>query len=122
MKFLIDVNTPAQLGEMLKKHGHTYRHVALLKREKAQDSEILSMANENDEVILTHDLDFGQLLAISGKERPSVVIFRIHKINAQIFFNLLIENWDSIENPLMQGSVVIIETFTIRIRKLPIKK
>ena len=41
--------------------------------ERASDAEILTTAKAESECVLTHDLDYGQLLAFSGESAPSVV-------------------------------------------------
>jgi predicted nuclease of predicted toxin-antitoxin system len=43
--------------------------------DRASDDEILDKALKEHRVILTHDLDFGKLIAFSGKTLPSVVTF-----------------------------------------------
>lgn len=37
----------------------------------------MAEAGRNSETILTHDLDYGHLLAFSGETAPSVIIFRL---------------------------------------------
>ena len=41
------------------------------------DSDILDKARLENRVVLTFDLDFGDLLAASGEKLPSVIIFRL---------------------------------------------
>ncbi|MFD2572787.1 DUF5615 family PIN-like protein [Spirosoma soli] len=92
MKFLLDVNIPPSLRESLKTHGHSYRWVPICMSPTTSDTDIIQEAISTGEVILTHDTDFGTLLSFLGTKEPSVVIFRIDKINALLFFNLLIVN------------------------------
>jgi len=40
------------------------------------DVEIMAEVGRNHETILTHDLDYGHLLAFSGETAPFVIIFR----------------------------------------------
>jgi predicted nuclease of predicted toxin-antitoxin system len=83
---------------------------------------IMQEAVVNNEVILTHDIDFGTLLSFSSSPKPSVVLFRIDKVNADIFFKLLTDNWAILEAPLTEDALVIVEEDKLRIRKLPIKR
>jgi len=55
MKFLLNVNIPPSLRELLENEGHSCRHISLLGKGKAKDIEIIEMAKENDETIITHD-------------------------------------------------------------------
>jgi predicted nuclease of predicted toxin-antitoxin system len=122
MKFLLDVGISPRLGKLLTANNHTYRYLPDFYSNKTSDADILEIAIENQEVVITHDLDFGSLLAFSRKSQPSVILFRIHHIDPELFYNLISENWDTIEDPLSKGSLVIIETDTIRMRYLPIIK
>lgn len=120
MKFLLDVNMPPVLAEALGKHGHQARQAAIEGFPKATDIELLDIAKREGETIITHDLDFGQLLAFTGQQFPSVIIFRIHQINATWFEALLLQHWSLIEEPLSNGALVVIEEEKVRIRRLPI--
>ena len=122
MQFLLDVNIPPSLGARLASLGHSYRWVPLCMDPSTSDLMIIQEAIASDEVILTHDTDFGTLLSFFGSPKPSVVLFRIDKVNTDVFFNLLTINWAIIENPLIEGALVIVEVDKLRIRKLPIKR
>ena len=121
MKFLLDVNIPPKLGKLLQKLGHQYRSLIEIKKITLSDIEIVEMAKRNEEIILTHDLDFGQILTFSGEPSPSVIIFRISKVNAEVFFGLLEDNLEKIEGDLLSGAIVIFKSNSIRIRRLPVK-
>ena len=120
MKFLLDVHMPTRLAWLLCGLGHECRLASIVTNQSAPDTELVKIAMTNGETILTHNLDFGTLLSFSGASRPSVVIFRFQKINAEVFFSLLKANWASINAPLEEGAIVIIEPTSIRIRVLPI--
>ncbi len=120
MNFLLDVGISPQLGALLELDGHSYRYVPRHFSNRLSDSEILEIARQADEVIITHDLDFGKLLAFSGHATPSVILFRIHHINANIFHALLSTLWPSIEEPLRRGAFIVVEEHAVRIRELPI--
>ena len=47
------------------------------------DSEILEKALREESVLLTHDLDFGHLLAAGGYQLPSVIIFRLRNMRPE---------------------------------------
>ena len=49
----------------------------------ARDEEILLWAKSNAHIILTHDLDFGAILAATGGKSPSVIQLRMQDINPQ---------------------------------------
>lgn len=78
-------------------------------------------ARAASEVIVTHDLDYGHLLAFSGEDSPSVIIFRLRNVLAEHLFSRLLLARPEIEIPLAEGAIVIVEDATVRVRRLPIK-
>jgi predicted nuclease of predicted toxin-antitoxin system len=81
---------------------------------------IVEQAKANHETIVTHDLDYGNLLAFSGESSPSVIIFRVRNTHPRNLFERMTRVWAEIEKPLTQGAIVILEDATLRIRRLPI--
>ncbi|WP_169521645.1 DUF5615 family PIN-like protein [Spirosoma spitsbergense] len=122
MQFLLDVNISPSLGARLASLGHSYRWLPLCMDPSTSDLLIIQEAIDSNELILTHDTDFGTLLSFFGSSKPSVILFRIDKVNAEIFFNLLTVNWLILGTPLTEGALIIIEANKLRIRKLPIRR
>ena len=120
MKFLLDVGISPALRRLLEAEGHEIRYLPNHFSNRTPDSGILEIALEAGEVIITHDLDFGKLLAFSQQKLPSVILFRIHHINAKIFHLLILECWEHIAEPLNIGALVVIESGSVRVRTLPI--
>ena len=120
MKFLLDVNLPSSLCQRLSRHGHEASHVGRLGLWKTVDETVFSLAESRNSTLLTHDLGFGKLLAFSQKNKPSIVIFRLERLNASILERLLMKHWSLIERPLSLGAIVVIEENDVRIRRLPI--
>ena len=120
MKFLVNMNVPRDLGRQLAASGHEVRHAGDVGLAQAPDTQMVEHAKANGEVILTHDLDYGHLLAFSGDRRPSVIIFRVRNTQPDNLFTLLTRTWPEIEGPLLAGAVVVIEDAALRIRPLPI--
>jgi len=120
VKFLLNVNTPRVLGRRLLAEGHACRHAADVGLGRAPDEAIVREARANGEVILTNDLDYGHLLAFSGLETPSVVIFRLRHTHPSVLHRRLVESWAEIEHALERGAIVSIEDAVLRIRPLPI--
>jgi predicted nuclease of predicted toxin-antitoxin system len=73
VKFLLNMNQARQLAQNLASLGHEARHAADIGMARAADAEILALAKDQAECVLTHDLDYGQILAFSGDRAPSVV-------------------------------------------------
>lgn len=122
MKFLLNMNMPRALGRQLATEGHEWRHVRDISMAHASDSMILEEARNCQEIIVTHDLDYGYLLAFSGEISPSVVIFRLRNTHPDNLFTRIKSAWNEIGSPLRAGAIVTLEDASLRIRKLPISK
>jgi len=122
MRFLLNMNVPRELGRCLAAEGHGCRHVGDIGIAQASDMAIMEEARGNKEIIVTHDLDYGHLLAFSGKPTPSVIIFRLRNTHPDNMFARLMGAWPEIEKPLLEGVIVVLEDAALRIRRLPITK
>ena len=86
---------------------------------QSSDVNIMEEARANRETIVTHDLDYGHLLAFSGEAAPSVIIFHLRNTHPDNLFARIVSTWSEIEKPLVEGAVVALEDATLRIRRLP---
>lgn len=121
MKFLLNMNIPRSLGIKLMQNGHEYRHVGDIGMFQSDDINIVQFAKENEEIIITHDLDYGNILAFSGDSSPSVIIFRLRNSHPNNLFSRMINEWNEMESHLLKGVIIIIEDSTLCIRDLPIQ-
>ncbi len=122
MRFLVDNALSPKLAEGLRSAGHDVVHLREIGRQAAPDSEVLTRALDEQRVIISTDMDFGSLLVQKELSRPSVILFRRveRKTNARLA--LILKNLEVIRTDLEQGSIVILESSRIRIRRLPIGK
>ncbi len=81
MRFLADMGISPDTVAFLSSLGHDAVHVADLNLAKHPDSQVLDNARADRRVLLTHDLDFGELLAAGGSLLPSVVVFRLRNMH-----------------------------------------
>ncbi|MDM8559613.1 DUF5615 family PIN-like protein [Candidatus Parabeggiatoa sp. HSG14] len=85
---------------------------------KLPDFDILKKAKQENRVVLTFDLDFGDLT--NHQTLPSVIIFRLqnHKPMAVTLrlLTILIEH----NEDLLQGAILIVQDNRYRVRRLPI--
>lgn len=76
MKLLIDMNLTRRWVEALTLAGFEAVHWSTGGPGNAPDPEIMSYARSNDLVVLTQDLDFGAILALTHGDKPSVMQIR----------------------------------------------
>jgi len=120
MKFLADIGISPKSIDFLKGLGFEAVHLSELGLHKLPDSEILAKARSENFVVLTHDLDFGDLLAASGGRMPSVIIFRLRNMKADNVNRYLRTILSSYQSNLERGLIVSVSERAIRVRELPI--
>ena len=83
MKFLVDMNLSPKWVPILRAEGWDSVHWLDAGLPTAQDRFIMQRALDEQRVVLTHDLDFGAMLAATGARGPSVVAVRIQDVRPQ---------------------------------------
>jgi predicted nuclease of predicted toxin-antitoxin system len=73
MKLLLDMNLAPDWCGVLGREGFDAVHWSAVGDGRATDAIVMAWARANGRVVVTHDLDFGALLAATGAEGPSVV-------------------------------------------------
>jgi predicted nuclease of predicted toxin-antitoxin system len=81
MKLLVDMNLSPRWVELLGKAGFDAAHWSKLGPSNASDAHIMAFARLNGYVVLTHNLDFGAILAATQGTKPSVVQIRSEKMS-----------------------------------------
>jgi len=81
---------------------------------------ILEKARKEQCILLTHDLDFGDLLAASGANLPSVVIFHLRNMRPEHVNGHLLNVVSQYSTALENGAIVTVTEGQVRIRNLPL--
>jgi predicted nuclease of predicted toxin-antitoxin system len=66
VRFLVDANLSPRIVEWLRSNGHDAVHAFELGLAAARDREILEHAARGGWIVLTSDLDFGDIAALGG--------------------------------------------------------
>jgi predicted nuclease of predicted toxin-antitoxin system len=122
MKFLTDVGASRTTAEELRSHGHDVLHLSEVGLHRLPDDEILTRAREEGRIVITFDLDFGDLLAAGGYSLPSVILFRLHNPAPLSVNSKLLEIISERGEDLERGAIVIVEDQRYRLRRLPIQR
>jgi len=86
----------------------------------ASDREILSWVKVNDHVLLTHDLDFGAILAASGANAPSVIQVRAQDLTPSHLAPLVHRVLSQFREALARGALISVDDTSARTRVLPL--
>lgn len=84
MKLLVDMNLSPRWVDVLKAVGIDAVHWASAGPGNSPDTAIMAYAGEYDFVVLTHDLDFGAILAATAGKKPSVVQIRSWDVSPEV--------------------------------------
>lgn len=121
MKFLADMGISMTTAQALRKQGEDLVHLREEGLIRLSDEGILEKALKEERIVLTFDLDFGDLLAAGGYSLPSVIIFRLHDQTPSSVTPRLLEVLTECREELASGAIVIVEDARYRLRRLPIK-
>ncbi len=73
MRFVVDANLSPRVAGLLTAVGHDAVAVRDVGLHDATDDEILDRALTDDRIIISHDTDFGTLLAVRRQTKPSII-------------------------------------------------
>lgn len=121
IRILADMNISPKTVGILQQKGWDIVRVSSLLPVNTSDEEILNLAHREDRVVVTQDLDFSALLALSGRDRPSLVTMRMSVSDPETITRRLLAVLPRIEGELRKGCAVTIEETAVRIRRLPIE-
>jgi predicted nuclease of predicted toxin-antitoxin system len=76
MKALLDMPVSSALLEVLRAFGHEGVHAHQIGQDRATDRALLELARREERIIITADLDFPRLLALSAAKGPGLILFR----------------------------------------------
>jgi predicted nuclease of predicted toxin-antitoxin system len=120
IRFLLDMGIARSTGEYLRSRGHDVVHLAEQGLERLPDEMIVAKAKDEGRAIVTHDLDFGRIVALSRRSVPSVVTLRLGDMTPRRVNAALGTARDETTPALESGALVAVTDRGIRIRLLPI--
>jgi predicted nuclease of predicted toxin-antitoxin system len=122
MKFLANMGISPDTVGFLRDFGYEAVHLHEEGLDRLPDPDILHKARREGYVLLTSDLDFGELLAHSGEALPSVVIFRLSSMRPESINLHLAEVIERFGTDLERGVIASVTDRRIRVRQLPIER
>jgi len=121
MKLLVDMNLSPKWIELLQSAGWEAVHWSTVGRRDAPDREIMAHAASHGFVVLTHDLDFGAILAVTHATKPSVALIRSDDVSTGAIGGKTVAALHQMEREMETGALLAIEADRTRLRLLPLK-
>jgi len=121
MKFLIDMPISPAVAAWLVEKGHNAIHVSSVGLGCASDARILEKAMEESRIVITADLDFPRLLAISSESGPGIILFRGGNYSEDEMVALLKRTLAIVAEEELEKSIVVVDKTRVRKRHLPLR-
>jgi predicted nuclease of predicted toxin-antitoxin system len=120
VRFLADMGVSLRVVDWLRSSGHDAIHLREEGLQTLPNGEIFQKALREERIVLTFDLDFGEIVAASGGGSVSVVLFRMRNTRAEFVLQRLEIVLRQSTEDLAEGAVVLVEDGRYRVRRLPI--
>lgn len=122
LKFVADMDLSPLTVRQLKEKGWEIIRVSEVMDVRTDDIDILNYAREHNQVVITHDLDFSELLAVNGLDSPSVINLRLENMQPDFVTQRIIDIVSQLEDELKKGIGVSVNEISARFRNLPITR
>jgi len=120
VRIVIDMSLSPVWVEYLAAHGVSSEHWSNLGAGTAPDRTIMDFARRRGDVVFTHDLDFGNILAVTHALGPSVVQVRTQDPVPIAVGKQVVSAIVEYEPYLARGALITIEPDKTRVRILPL--
>jgi len=122
VNYVVDANLSPRLAALLRDAGHDAVHVRDIGLRTASDDEIIDYAISTDRIVISHDTDFGTLLAYRELSKPSFILIRSSDpVDVDDQARLIVANLDAMSDDLETGAIAVFARGRLRIRRLPLR-
>jgi predicted nuclease of predicted toxin-antitoxin system len=122
MKVLLDMPVSSSLLDVLDTYGHEGVHAHQIGQDRASDQELLAIARREGRIVITADLDFPRLLALSSAEGPGLILFRGGNYSDAEMCNLLERVLREVAPDVLESSICVVDKKRMRITRLPLDR
>ncbi len=120
MKFLADMCVDVRVAGWLRAQGYDAVHLRDEGLHKMPNGQIFEKAINENRIMITFDLDFGEIAAFTRGEKASVILFRLQNTRISNVLDRLAYVLANSSEALSKGAVIVVEQYRHRIRYLPI--
>jgi predicted nuclease of predicted toxin-antitoxin system len=122
VRFLADMGVAGRVSEWLRHAGHDVRHLRDEGLHRLPDTDVFLKAATEQRIILTFDLDFGEIFALSGQHPPSVILFRLHNTRSDHLVERLSTVLRESSTALEEGAIIVVEESRHRVRRTTLQR
>ncbi|MHB8765173.1 MAG: DUF5615 family PIN-like protein [Deferrisomatales bacterium] len=119
MRLPADMGVSMRIVDWLRAEGHDVTHLRDEGLQRLPNGEIFAKAAQERRVVLTFDLDFGDILSASAGPRVGVVLFRLHNTRSPHVMDRLRATLSTSAAALEEGALAVVEETRHRIRRFP---
>jgi predicted nuclease of predicted toxin-antitoxin system len=120
MRLVLDQGVPRDAASLLRSLGYDCIHVGEIGMSKAADEEILAFSLRKKALVVTLDVDFHAILAVSGAQEPSVIRVRLQGMGAPEVVEVVGKVLIRFEQELKGGSLITVKAHKTTCHRLPI--
>ena len=121
MRFLLDMNLPPAIGDRLRAEGHDAIHALDAGYGELSDHELFERAASDARIVVTFDLDFGEIIGATNYSTSGVVLLRLRLARQSSLWDRLRVAIAEAADAMEAGALVVVEDARIRIRRMPPK-
>jgi predicted nuclease of predicted toxin-antitoxin system len=103
----------------LNSHGHDATHLRDEGLQRLPNGGIFEKAIAESRVVVTFDLDFGEIVALCRGRKTGVVLFRLRNTRTPFVIERLSAMITDCAESLARGAIVIVEESRYRVREFP---
>lgn len=119
MRFLADMGVSRSVAAWLRASGHDAVHLLDRGLERLTDADVFALAVQEGRVLLTFDLDFGEIMAFGSGPATGVILFRLQDARSPRVQERLAVCLAQASEALQAGAIVVVEERRLRIRHWP---
>jgi predicted nuclease of predicted toxin-antitoxin system len=108
-----------RVATWLNSRGHDATHLRDEGLQRLRNGGVFEKAIAESRVIVTFDLDFGEIVAHSKGNKTGVILFRLRNTRTAFVIQRLSNVISECANALARGAVVIVEETRYRVREFP---
>ncbi len=110
------------LLSVLETYGHEGVHAHQIGKDHAPDEELLTLARQEDRIIITADLDFPRMLALTLAEGSGLILFRGGNYSDVEMRQLLARVLQEVPSEILNKSISVVDDRQVRVTTLPLDR